>query len=76
MIKAFRHWRENLPDDDATFAEQRASMVRYEKLIVAMRKDLGISNWMLEDGDLLRTIWSDFDAPAPELLGAEDRRAA
>lgn len=41
-----------------------------------MRKDLGISNWMLEDGDLLRTIWSDFDAPAPELLGAEDRRAA
>lgn len=28
VIKAFRHWRENLPDDDATFAEQRASMVR------------------------------------------------
>ena len=66
VLSAFREWRANLHDEDSSPAVVRASMVRFEKLVKAMRKDVGISNFMLEEGDLLRAALADFDAEFPK----------
>jgi hypothetical protein len=65
VIATFREWRDNLHDDGATPAEVRGSMLRFESLVKGMRRDLGISNWMLQDGDLLRVTLTDFDLVYP-----------
>jgi hypothetical protein len=63
VLKAFREWRQALPDDYEAWPRhaQRANALRYEAFVKAMRKDLGVSNWMLQEGDLGRTVLSDFD---------------
>lgn len=61
VLKAWREWRDNLTDDDAPRHEQRANALRYETFVKAMRKDLGVSNWMLSDGDLGRAAIRDWD---------------
>jgi hypothetical protein len=62
-MSAFREWRANLPDhDDWSPAETVSNDLRYEEFVKAMRRDLGISNWLLQEGDLSRTVQSDFDA--------------
>lgn len=72
VITAFRKWRDGLPEDDAPREVQRASALRFEALVKAMRKDLGTSNFMLDEGDLLRTVLNDFDdfygSDEPDLL--------
>lgn len=63
-LKAFRTWYRGLPnrpDGDWTDQETVENNLRYETFIKAMRRDLGISNWNLQDGDLARTVLSDFD---------------
>jgi hypothetical protein len=72
VVSAFRLWRDNLHDDDSPRAEVRASMLRFESLIKAMRKDLGISNWMLQEGDLLRVALTDFDVEFPSEASVVD----
>jgi hypothetical protein len=59
-LKTFRTWRKDLSDSNEP-AAIRANALRYEVFIKAMRKDLGISNWMLQEGDLARTVLNDFD---------------
>jgi hypothetical protein len=67
LIAAFREWKVNIPEaDDPPRAEVRANLIRFEKLIKAMRKDLGMSNWMIEEGDLLRAALLDFDEEFPQ----------
>jgi hypothetical protein len=71
VLKAFREWRAGLPEDEGEWPRDvlRENAVRYEVFVKAMRKDLGVSNWMLEEGDLARSVLSDFedylDGPAP-----------
>lgn len=61
-IKAFSEWSEKLPgDDEEDPALWKASTLRYEAFVKAMRGDLGISNWRLQDGDLIRIGVEDFD---------------
>jgi hypothetical protein len=63
-LKAFREWLRNLPDASSEGWSDQGTLennLRYEAFIKAMRKDLGISNWNLQDGDLARTVLSDFD---------------
>lgn len=63
-LKAFREWFRNLPaaaSEGWSDQETVDNNLRYEAFIKAMRKDLGISNWNLQDGDLARTVLSDFD---------------
>ncbi len=61
VLSAWREWRDNLPDDDSPQHVQRANALRYEAFVKAMRKDLGVSNWMLEPGDLGRAAIRDWD---------------
>ncbi len=68
VISAFRDWRDNLPGEAGSRADDRASMLRFEGVIKAMRKDVGISNWMLQEGDLLRVALTDFDVEYPKEL--------
>jgi hypothetical protein len=71
-LKAFHKWRVAIPEEDAPRHEWRGNALRYENFIKAMRKDLGISNWMLDDGDLGRVATNDFDEyfgdGSPEVL--------
>lgn len=63
-LKKFRAWHRGLPgrpDGDWSDQETVENNLRYEAFIKAMRKDIGISNWNLQDGDLARTVLSDFD---------------
>jgi hypothetical protein len=61
-LETFREWRYALPDVEPwPEGAIKANSLRYEKFIKAMRRDLGISNWMLQEGDLSRTVLSDFD---------------
>jgi hypothetical protein len=60
-LKAFHKWRIAIPDENASRHQWRASALRYEAFIKAIRKDLGVSNWMLDDGDLGRVALIDFD---------------
>jgi hypothetical protein len=72
-LTAFREWRANLPDhEDWSAAETVANGLRYEEFVKAMRRDLGISNWLLQEGDLSRTVQSDFE----EVLQASREPAA
>jgi hypothetical protein len=61
-VKAFDQWSSRIPDenesDDSAWS---ASSLRYEAFVKAMRKDLGISNWNLQDGDLIRIAIEDFE---------------
>ncbi|MET0559701.1 MAG: hypothetical protein ABW065_13700 [Solirubrobacterales bacterium] len=63
-LKKFRAWHRGLPgrpDGDWSDQETVENNLRYEAFIKAMRRDLGISNWNLQDGDLARTVLSDYD---------------
>jgi hypothetical protein len=54
-IKAFNSWAEQIPDDEEQDSGLwRASSLRYEAFVKAMRSDLGISNKSLREGDLIR----------------------
>jgi hypothetical protein len=68
VLKAFREWREQLPDGDGADDVTREDMLRYESFVKAMRKDLGVSNFTLQDGDLCRAVLTDFD----QLYGQAD----
>jgi len=64
LLKAYREWMRGLPNDDSREWPRevtRANALRYEVFIKAMRKDLGVSNRGLHEGDLGRTVLSDFD---------------
>lgn len=63
VLGAFRAWRDQLPPEDAdwTPAETVANALSFENFVKAMRKDLGVSNWLLEEGDLSRAVLHDFD---------------
>jgi hypothetical protein len=63
VLSAFRAWKDSLPDDENDWPPHvlRRNALLYEAFVKAMRKDLGVSNWMLEEGDLARTALSDFD---------------
>ena len=65
-LKAFHEWRTFLdgmaPDSDdwpLHLAHQNA--LKYEEFVKAMRKDLGVSNFLLRDGDLGRAMLADWD---------------
>jgi hypothetical protein len=61
-VKAFNEWSEQMPDGDQEDLKLwKASSLRYEAFVKAMRSDLGISNWNLQDGDLIRIGIDDFD---------------
>ncbi len=61
-LKAYRGWFTQLPDtEEWTKEEIRQNSLRYEAFVKAMRKDLGIGNWGLNDGDLARLRIHDFD---------------
>jgi len=62
-LKAFREWFAGLPEDEGDWPpeEVKANTLRYEVFVKAMRKDLGISSWGLNDGDLARLGISDYD---------------
>ncbi|HEU4706850.1 MAG TPA: hypothetical protein VFS64_06675 [Solirubrobacterales bacterium] len=61
-LKAYRSWFTQLPKHEKWSKEEfRPSALRYEVFVKAMRKDLGISNWGLQDGDLARMRIHDFD---------------
>lgn len=62
VIKAFTLWSKTLPaDEEAPRLEWRASHIRFEALVRAMRKDLGTSNFGLAEEDLLRAVIDDWD---------------
>lgn len=62
VLNAFREWRAGLPDGGDWPPEvARANALRYEIFVKAMRKDLGVSNWLLQEGDLARAVLADFD---------------
>jgi hypothetical protein len=67
-LEAFRAWRVGLPvvDREWTPREEYENSLLYEAFVKAMRSDLGISNWNLQDGDLARTIRPEFDDLANE----------
>lgn len=72
-LKAFRDWRVGLPEEDSEIAA--ADMLRYEIFVKAMRKDVGTSNFSLDEGDLLRVVLNDYDEvfdPAPAELAPPD----
>lgn len=61
-LKAFRTWQSKLPTTEQWAREDfRPNSLRYEEFVKAMRKDLGISNWNLGDGDLARLGINDYD---------------
>jgi hypothetical protein len=61
-LKVFREWRAALPSVEPWPQEElRPNTLRYEVFVKAMRRDLGISNFMLQEGDLARTVQLDFD---------------
>jgi hypothetical protein len=72
LLKAYREWRDALPEREDEFT--RADALRYENFIKAMRADLGVSNFGLQDGDLARTVLRDFDQeyPAPGIAGDDE----
>jgi hypothetical protein len=64
LLKAYREWIKGLPDDDSQEWPRevhRANALRYEAFVKAMRKDLGVSNRGLKEGDLGRTVINDYD---------------
>lgn len=72
-LKAFRDWRVGLPEADSEIAA--ADMLRYEIFVKAMRKDVGTSNFSLDEGDLLRVVLDDYDevfGPKPVQLAPPD----
>lgn len=74
VLKAFREWRQEISDEeDLPPAQAAANMLRYEVMVMAMRKDLGTSNFGMDEGDLLRAALTDFDeyARAAELEAPE-----
>lgn len=78
VLEAYRVWRDQIHDDDTTSqAELRASMLRFERLLLAMRSDLGMSNKGLKEGDLLRVVLNDydttFDDAGPDQIAASPR---
>ncbi len=61
-IKAFNEWSEKMPDrEEEDSSAWKASSLRYEAFVKAMRGDLGIGNWNLQEGDLIRIGIEDFD---------------
>jgi hypothetical protein len=61
-LKAYRAWFTQLPAEEEWPREAfRPNSLRYEVFVKAMRRDLGISNWGLQDGDLARMRINDFD---------------
>jgi hypothetical protein len=61
-LKAYRTWFTKLPAEEQwPEGAFRPNSLRYEAFVKAMRKDLGISNWGLQDGDLTRIGVNDFD---------------
>jgi hypothetical protein len=61
-IKAFSDWAEKIPDDEEEDLQLwRASSLRYEAFVKAMRADLGISNRRLQEGDLIRIGVEDWE---------------
>jgi hypothetical protein len=72
-LKTFREWRQGLlglpPNtDDWPKHVTLQNALRYEAFIKAMRKDLGVSNFTLQDGDLARSVINDFDELHAEVL--------
>lgn len=43
-VRSFHEWSTQAPDGDGADAEWRASVLRYEKFVKDMRRDLGIGN--------------------------------
>jgi hypothetical protein len=65
-LKAYQTWLAQLPPSEQWAREDfRPNTVRYEAFVKAMRKDLGIRNWGLQDGDLARLRINDFDEFPP-----------
>ncbi len=60
-LKAYREWFTKLPVEDSPVEAFRPSSLRYEQFVKAMRRDLGMSNWGLQDGDLARMRINDWD---------------
>jgi LPS O-antigen subunit length determinant protein (WzzB/FepE family) len=60
-IRAFSEWDSQIPEEGAAKEDWKASSLRYEAFVKAMRKDLGISNWRLQEGELIRMGIYDFD---------------
>jgi hypothetical protein len=61
-LKAYRAWYVQLPSEEDWPKEAfRPNSLRYEAFVKAMRKDLGVRNLGLQDGDLARMRISDFD---------------
>jgi len=61
-IKAFTAWSAQVPNEKETDPKVwRASSLRYEGFVKAMRSDLGIGNRSLQEGDLIRIAVDDFD---------------
>ena len=61
-LKTYRTWFTELPAEEEWPEDAfRPNSLRYEAFVKAMRKDLGISNWGLQDGDLTRIGINDFD---------------
>jgi len=66
VVKSFVAWRNTLPEDpdeidERTPAENMPMFLAAESFIRSLRKDMGISNRGLEEGDLLRVWVNDFD---------------
>jgi hypothetical protein len=72
-LKAFREWRHNLiglppnTDDWPKHLALRNALL-YEAFVRSMRKDLGVSNFTLQEGDLARSVLNDFDEHYAEVL--------
>lgn len=65
-LKAYREWRlnlEGLPPNSEDWPRHISlrNALLYESFVRAMRRDLGVSNWLLEEGDLARAVLNDFD---------------
>lgn len=59
VIEAFGEWRtsgDNISDQDISNQDRQAMVERVEKLLLEMRKDLGISNKRLKKNELLGLI--------------------
>lgn len=72
-LKSFRDWRtflQGLPPNTDDWPKHLAlqNALLYEAFVRAMRKDLGVSNLTLNDGDLARSALNDFDEHYAEVL--------
>jgi hypothetical protein len=72
-LKAFREWRgglQGMPPNSEDWPKHLAlrNALLYETFVRAMRKDLGVSNFSLQEGDLSRSVLNDFDQHYADVL--------